>query len=72
MKLKPTGAETHISTSSTSFDQLREQADRERRQRRAEPIVQDGNYGFDSQQSGFHSDKIMAGAPAQGHRRWQR
>lgn len=31
----------------SAFNGLREQADRERRERRAEPQVQDGRYGFD-------------------------
>lgn len=69
MILKPVGAGTHISTTSTPFDQRREQADRERRQRRAKPDVQDGSYGFSEQgslkqSSGFHSDQMMVDAPA--------
>lgn len=69
MKLKPTGSEAH-----PSFDQHREQADRERRLRRAEPITQDGTYGFSEQgslkqPSGLYSDQMMVDAPAQNRRR---
>lgn len=69
MKLKPVGAEDQ-----TSFDQHREQADRERRLRRAEPITQDGTYGFSEQGSfyqppGLYSDQMMVDAPAQNRRR---
>ncbi|KAL2012812.1 hypothetical protein VTN00DRAFT_337 [Thermoascus crustaceus] len=62
LRLKPTGAASIVQDSSafnpptgpralqnsqTSFNGLREQADRERRQnRRADPLVQDGSYGF--------------------------
>lgn len=73
MKIKPAGSEDHIG--STSFDQHREQADRERRLRRAEPIIEDGTYGFNegrgrnSQPSGFYSDQVMVDAPARRRHR---
>lgn len=43
----PTGPRA-LSNSQTPYDGLREQADRERREnRRADPQIQDGAYGFD-------------------------
>lgn len=35
----------------TAFNGLREQADRERRERKAEPQIQDGRYGFDDRRA---------------------
>lgn len=67
MKLESPGSEDHVD--STSFDRHREQADRERRLRRADPIIEDGTYGFNqggghnSQPSGFYSDQMMVDAP---------
>ncbi|KAJ5368460.1 uncharacterized protein N7496_008220 [Penicillium cataractarum] len=69
LKLQPAG--TQISTPSTSFNDLREQADRERRNRRAEPVLQDGRYGFDEKggnlnsETGLYSDEMMVDAPQQ-------
>ena len=65
----PTG--TQISNPGTSFDELREQADRERRNRRADPVLQDGRYGFDERagafnsETGLYSDEMMLDAPQQ-------
>ncbi|KAL3447327.1 hypothetical protein BJX65DRAFT_95661 [Aspergillus insuetus] len=43
---------------STSFNQQREQADRERRsQRTADPAVQDGSFGFDEQSNQPHNSR---------------
>lgn len=78
MKLKPVGSEPCSISTSTSFDQLRQQADRERRLRRAEPTMEDGSYGFNeqgslnTQQSRLYSDQVMVDAPAQNRRRRQR
>lgn len=69
LKLQPAG--TQISTPNTSFNDLREQADRERRNRRAEPTLQDGRYGFDetggalNSETGLYSDEMMVDAPQQ-------
>ncbi|GLI78701.1 hypothetical protein PoHVEF18_007022 [Penicillium ochrochloron] len=69
LKLQPAGAQ--VSTSGTSFNDLREQADRERRNRRAEPVLQDGRYGFDetggtlNSEAGLYSDEMMVDAPQQ-------
>jgi hypothetical protein len=74
MKLKPIGAETTLKTQSNSYSKLREQADRQRRTRNAEPNVQDGSYGFNdqgdvqhntTQSPGLYSDQMMVDAPAE-------
>lgn len=44
-KLSPIGDAAHVNTQN-SFNNIREQADRDRRNRRAEPQVQNGSYGF--------------------------
>lgn len=43
----PTGPRDQASP----FNGLREQADRERRERKAEPQIQDGSYGFDDRRA---------------------
>ncbi|OOQ82368.1 hypothetical protein PEBR_39329 [Penicillium brasilianum] len=71
LSLKLQAAGTQIRTPSTSFNDLREQADRERRNRRAEPTLQDGRYGFDDtggalvSEAGLYSDEMMVDAPQQ-------
>ncbi|KAJ5242948.1 uncharacterized protein N7469_001275 [Penicillium citrinum] len=66
-KLNPIGGNTnsHVNTQN-SFNDLREQADRDRRNRRADPQLQDGSYGFgeegqalDSRYSNLYSDRMM-------------
>ena len=74
MKLK-SGADLHTNHKQNAFNELREQADRERRNRRADPAVQDGKYGFGAQgdllgatkqsSSGLYSDEMMVDAPSQ-------
>lgn len=76
VKLQPPG--TQISTPGTSFNALREQADRERRTRRAEPQLQDGRYGFDESGStldtdtGLYSDQMVVDPPQQKTQNWRR
>ncbi|KAF7717322.1 Uncharacterized protein PECH_002015 [Penicillium ucsense] len=76
LKLQPAG--TQISTPGTSFNALREQADRERRSRRAEPQVQDGRYGFDeagdalNTDTGLYSDQMMVDPPYQKNHNWRK
>ncbi|KAJ5485094.1 hypothetical protein N7539_005082 [Penicillium diatomitis] len=76
LKLQPAG--TPISTPGTSFNALREQADRERRSRRAEPQVQDGRYGFDeagdalNTDTGLYSDQMMVDPPSQKNHNWRK
>lgn len=49
----PTGPRDSSNTQKphSSFNGLREQADRERRERKAEPQIQDGSYGFDDRRA---------------------
>ncbi|KAJ5938652.1 hypothetical protein N7466_001786 [Penicillium verhagenii] len=69
MVLKPTGSAA--SANQNEYSDLRVQADRERKNRRAEPSVQDGRYGFDdntqilhnTESSGLYSDNMMVDAP---------
>ncbi|KAJ5176162.1 uncharacterized protein N7482_002039 [Penicillium canariense] len=69
MKLQPAG--TQPTNKSNPFNELREQADHERRNRRAEPTLQDGRYGFGEQgdplnpKSGLYSDEMIVDAPQQ-------
>lgn len=68
MILKSTGS---ANTNQHNYSDMRAQADRERQNRRAEPNVQDGRYGFDDkaqpvnkkQSSGLYSDTMMVDAP---------
>ncbi|ODM16614.1 hypothetical protein SI65_08121 [Aspergillus cristatus] len=62
MRWKPAGAASDYNTQA-SFDNLREQADRQRRNRRADPAIQDGTYGF--QDNRLYSDQMMVDAPTQ-------
>lgn len=81
MTLKPTGAGINPQPQTNSYSHLREQADRKRRTRHAEPDVQDGSYGFNDQgdvlrnatkSPGFYSDQMMVDAPAQKNQRQRR
>lgn len=78
MKIKPSGGGTHASNPHDSFNDLRKQADRERRSRRADPGVQDGSYGFDEQgdtlrtTGQLYSDQMMVDAPGQNQNRRRR
>lgn len=64
----PTGPRA-LSNSQTPYDGLREQADRERREnRRADPQIQDGTYGFD-EQNGQPFDKNGRGNARFNNRR---
>lgn len=61
MRWKPAGSDYNTQA---SFDNLREQADRQRRlNRRADPAIKNGNYGF--QEHGLYSDQMMVDAPTQ-------
>jgi hypothetical protein len=68
MVLKPAGS---ANTNQHNYSDMRVQADRERQNRRAEPNLQDGRYGFDEraqplkkkQTSGLYSDTMMVDAP---------
>ncbi|KAJ6103772.1 hypothetical protein N7486_003994 [Penicillium sp. IBT 16267x] len=67
MTLKSSGS---AGNNQHNYSDSRAQADRERQNRRAEPIVQDGRYGFDEkaqpnkkQTSGLYSDTMMVDAP---------
>jgi len=62
MRWKPAGAASDYKTQS-SFNDLREQADRQRRNRRADPAIQNGTYGF--QDNGLYSDQMIVDAPTQ-------
>ncbi|KAL4889376.1 DUF185-domain-containing protein [Aspergillus ambiguus] len=59
MRLKQTGSAgkpdlfDSVPQPQSSFNNLREQADRERRLQRGEPIVQDGSYGFGESQQAY-------------------
>lgn len=73
MTIKPAGASAAAPQAPTPFDELREQADRERRNRRATPAVQNGSWGFGEQgellqqkPSGLYSDKMAVDTPKQG------
>ncbi|KAJ5673752.1 hypothetical protein N7462_009191 [Penicillium macrosclerotiorum] len=74
MKLQPPGTSTST-LAQNSFNKLREQADRQRRSRRADPSLQDGSYGFGDQgtpmgsQSGLYSDQMMVDTPQQKQNR---
>ena len=46
----PRGA-SNVQKPQPSFNGLREQADRERRERKAEPQIHDGSYGFDDRRA---------------------
>ncbi|KAJ5397482.1 hypothetical protein N7509_005595 [Penicillium cosmopolitanum] len=78
-RLNVGGDTTHVNTQN-SFNNLREQADRNRRNRRAEPQVQDGTFGFGEEgealrynlpQSNLYSDQMMVDTQQnnQGRRR---
>lgn len=79
MALQPAGSA--LSTAHNPYNDLRAQADRDRQKRRAEPDVQDGNYGFGNDgsirrsrksSSGLYSDEMMVDAPVSSRRqhRW--
>ncbi|KAJ5113252.1 hypothetical protein N7456_001786 [Penicillium angulare] len=65
MTLQPDG--TPLSTTHNPYNDLRAKADRERQKRRADPDVQNGNYGFGNNgsprshksSSGLYSDEMM-------------
>ncbi|CAL5869513.1 uncharacterized protein PFLUO_LOCUS3743 [Penicillium psychrofluorescens] len=79
MTFKPGGASAAVPQAQTPFDELRKQADRERRNRRAAPAVQNGSWGFGEQgdllqqkSSGLYSDKMSVDNPKQGRQnRWR-
>ena len=79
MKLKTTASNTSATHSQQSFNGLREQADRERRNRRANPEVQDGRYGFGENGELLHdtshrlySDEMMVDAAPQKNQQRRR
>ncbi|KAJ5105539.1 hypothetical protein NUU61_002886 [Penicillium alfredii] len=80
MKLKPAGSNA---SNNNFFSQHREQADRQRRNRRANPEGQDGRFGFgiqndllrngkQGQPSGLYSDQMMVDAPQKPQNRKRR
>ncbi|KAJ5614213.1 hypothetical protein N7528_007867 [Penicillium herquei] len=61
-------------TTHNPYNDMRAQADRDRRQRQANPDYQNGNYGFDvrgrkQSSSGLYSDEMMVDTPPSRHRR---
>lgn len=72
MKLKATGASTQLTHSQKSYNDFREQANRDRTNRRSQAGVQDGSYGFGengSSDQGLYSDVMMLDAPENKPRR---
>ncbi|KAJ5711470.1 hypothetical protein N7488_005626 [Penicillium malachiteum] len=71
MTLKTAG---EAPTAHNPYNDMRAQADRDRRQRQANPDYQNGNYGFDvrgrkQSSSGLYSDEMMVDTPPSRHRR---
>ncbi|KAJ5738926.1 hypothetical protein N7493_002081 [Penicillium malachiteum] len=71
MTLKAAG---EAPTAHNPYNDMRAQADRDRRQRQANPDYQNGNYGFDvrgrkQSSSGLYSDEMMVDTPPSRHRR---
>lgn len=72
MKLKAPGASTQLTHSQKSFNDIREQANRDRTKRRSHGGVQDGSYGFgenENSDNGLYSDEMMLDAPQSNPRR---
>ncbi|KAJ5725649.1 uncharacterized protein N7483_007006 [Penicillium malachiteum] len=74
MTLKAAG---EAPTTHNPYNDMRAQADRDRRQRQANPDYQNGNFGFDvrgrkQSSSGLYSDEMMVDTPPSRPRRQQR
>lgn len=72
MQLKPLGTNTQLTHSQKSFNDIREQANRDRNSRRSQRGVQDGSYGFsETENTGprLYSDEMNLDSPHSAPRR---